>query len=507
MIIHALSFLILIKNLKKIDMKKISKLPLFGDRGQHVEILQAQLVEAGNLLENVDGDFGNKTKSAIKRFQETKSLQNDGLLSTDNLKLLGIEVDCNLKDKDLESAIITIVDISDIEKTFWKNRGRAPYGYYYGMALSFAKHYLRLSNNDIIIKEISKSISQYEKFDSLKKWENIILSKSMDFDTPSNRLKSLHTLMLGLGMMESSGKYCCGWDRGKIDGWKGKGKSILPTSENSEAGLFQTSYDILGSVSLSAKFFLEEVINRYSANNDGLQHLFSKGVKCSVYDLENFGEGKGFEFQKLTKELPLFAVEFTALSLRNTSNHWNPVIKINDSKLGLEINSIWYELLTKIEDVINENDFEIDAVFTESFTPYSLMIPQNLSNQRKLILDKANEVGQKDALEKMFLAFPESKANFWATIDFNKPSSEERLFIFDVRNNKYKKYIVTHGKGSGDLFAKKFSNTPNSLCSSLGIYKTGKEYVGHNGRSLLINGIDSSNDNALQRKILIHSAE
>ena len=109
-------------------MKKISKLPLFGDRGQHVEILQAQLVEAGNLLENVDGDFGNKTKSAIKRFQETKSLQNDGLLSTDNLKLLGIEVDCNLKDKDLESAIITIVDISDIEKTFWKNRGRAPYG-------------------------------------------------------------------------------------------------------------------------------------------------------------------------------------------------------------------------------------------------------------------------------------------------------------------------------------------------------------------------------------------
>ena len=44
-------------------------------------------------------------------------------------------------------------------------------------------------------------------------------------------------------------------------------------------------------------------------------------------------------------------------------------------------------------------------------------------------------------------------------IDYSKPSDQERLFIFDLKNRKLLySSLVAHGKGSGEIMALSFSN-------------------------------------------------
>lgn len=94
-------------------------------------------------------------------------------------------------------------------------------------------------------------------------------------------------------------------------------------------------------------------------------------------------------------------------------------------------------------------------------------------------------------------------------IDFTKPSTEKRLFVLDLENLKilYNTY-VSHGRNSGKLYAKKFSNRPESHMSSLGFYTTGDTYFGDHGYSLRLKGEEKGiNDNAAKRAIVIHSAD
>ncbi len=93
-------------------------------------------------------------------------------------------------------------------------------------------------------------------------------------------------------------------------------------------------------------------------------------------------------------------------------------------------------------------------------------------------------------------------------VDFSLPSSKKRLFIIDVVTGKllYNTY-VSHGRNSGDQFATMFSNQINSFQSSLGFYITGAPYMGHNGYSLRLQGMEVGiNDNAFNRGIVIHAA-
>lgn len=94
-------------------------------------------------------------------------------------------------------------------------------------------------------------------------------------------------------------------------------------------------------------------------------------------------------------------------------------------------------------------------------------------------------------------------------IDFSLHSSKRRLFLFDLSNDKVEKHNVAAGKNSdpdGDGYATKFSNTSGSKMSSLGIYHTYVTYNGGNGYSLRLKGMESTNDNALERAIVMHPA-
>ncbi len=93
-------------------------------------------------------------------------------------------------------------------------------------------------------------------------------------------------------------------------------------------------------------------------------------------------------------------------------------------------------------------------------------------------------------------------------IDFNRPSVDERLFVIDVnRGQLLYSGLVAHGRGSGDIYPKSFSNAPGSNQSSLGFYTTGDTYDGKNGYSLRLQGMERGiNDKAESRSIVIHGA-
>lgn len=99
-------------------------------------------------------------------------------------------------------------------------------------------------------------------------------------------------------------------------------------------------------------------------------------------------------------------------------------------------------------------------------------------------------------------------AHTLSVIDYSRPSTQPRLWVFDLdRRTLLFRELVAHGRNSGDNLAKQFSNAPGSLMSSLGTFVTDGTYVGHNGYSLRLKGLDGRfNDNAESRAIVIHGA-
>lgn len=93
-------------------------------------------------------------------------------------------------------------------------------------------------------------------------------------------------------------------------------------------------------------------------------------------------------------------------------------------------------------------------------------------------------------------------------IDFSKPSYQKRLFIIDMVHVKLLHVnLVAHGKNSGKEWATTFSNISESYKSSPGFYVTGNTYMGGNGYSLKLFGIERGiNDNAYKRAIVMHGA-
>lgn len=93
-------------------------------------------------------------------------------------------------------------------------------------------------------------------------------------------------------------------------------------------------------------------------------------------------------------------------------------------------------------------------------------------------------------------------------IDFSKPSTEKRLFVFDMKHKQLLySSLVSHGRNSGENYATSFSNEYGSYKSSLGFYLTETTYNGKNGYSLLLNGLEEGiNDKARERAIVVHGA-
>ena len=101
-----------------------------------------------------------------------------------------------------------------------------------------------------------------------------------------------------------------------------------------------------------------------------------------------------------------------------------------------------------------------------------------------------------------------ARTELLTVIDYSRPSTEPRLWVLDLEAGRvlYRE-LVAHGQNSGHNLTERFSNAEGSHMTSLGLFVTADPYVGRNGYSLRLHGLDRGvNDNAFDRAIVVHGA-
>ena len=208
-------------------------------------------------------------------------------------------------------AITKIAAQSAMGSVSWGGRSVAPLGYIKGMALVYARVFQKLKVADAAAIEMANA-STANPSDALGHYASQFAALGMRNDISGpDTLRHLFVLLMGLGMRQSSGRYCAGTDRSATN----------TSSTAAEAGLFQTSFDSSG----ASPLLLLGLFEYYSTYPSGFREVFSEGVQCSADDLQNFGTGPGLKFQQLSKESPAFAVEFAGVVLRNLRMHFGPI--------------------------------------------------------------------------------------------------------------------------------------------------------------------------------------
>jgi L,D-transpeptidase catalytic domain len=86
-------------------------------------------------------------------------------------------------------------------------------------------------------------------------------------------------------------------------------------------------------------------------------------------------------------------------------------------------------------------------------------------------------------------------------------SNKKRFFVVNLATMEIEQSgLVSHGRGQGpSVYDKQYSNLNGSKCTSLGRYKIMNKYKGVYGEAYRMAGLDSSNQNAYSRNIVLHS--
>jgi hypothetical protein len=289
-----------------------------GDYGSDVGIVQRCL-----RVEPVDNDFGSVTDNAVRQFQRKENLEADGIVGRDTWEALEEDFALPpyppamlppLEPETLED-IMRLVSSSPITKYSWKDRGVAPIGYVKGMAIAYATVVRKWLLHHGTAWEMAKANTGDDDLDALSWYNSDFKKLGMDNgESGLDTLRHLFVLLMGLGMRESSGQYCCGRDMSAEN----------VSAETAEAGLFQMSWNASGCCTDMQKLF-DEYIECDSADAQCALNYFSEGVVCDPSDWECYGDGAGYEYQQMAKDCPQFAVETAAIGLRNLRQHWGPI--------------------------------------------------------------------------------------------------------------------------------------------------------------------------------------
>jgi len=93
---------------------------------------------------------------------------------------------------------------------YWVGRGRAPATFVSGVALVFARAVCHADREDVKVVSSAVDISK-TKTDALAWYDRKFKALGMNNDSSGlDTLRHSYVLLLGLGMMESSGRYCEG---------------------------------------------------------------------------------------------------------------------------------------------------------------------------------------------------------------------------------------------------------------------------------------------------------
>ena len=235
--------------------------------------------------------------------------------------------------------ILSLASGSSCAKYSWKNRGRAPAGYIKGVALSFARSLCRVRANGTIPAAapiLSSASSQNAHQDALAYYQSSFsrlgIKTSVVGESP---VHAIYALGIGLGMRESSGTYCEGWD---------VGAGSHRTSAEAEAGAFQVSYD---SMVMSPE--LKKLYQEYRATPERcLLGVFKENVSCKARGI--LGTGAGAVYQSFNKACPAFATEYAMTLLRLQRSHFGPI-----NRHEAEVTPVCHSMFSAIQNVVDKN--------------------------------------------------------------------------------------------------------------------------------------------------------
>lgn len=106
-----------------------------------------------------------------------------------------------------------------------------------------------------------------------------------------------------------------------------------------------------------------------------------------------------------------------------------------------------------------------------------------------------------------------SGCNWIFEVDYSINSRNKRLFVYSISDKKLLKFKCAHGRGGKngsphDGKIREVSNVPGSLCSSLGVIRTGEPYTSDVvGRALRLHGLSPTNSNILGRGVVLHGGQ
>jgi len=200
------------------------------------------------------------------------------------------------------------------------------------MAVTFAKSVCRLRSADTGATVMAKKNTANSEKDAVAWFESRFDALNLQIDVSGTEtLRSLYTLGIGLGMRESSGKYCEGYDV----------SAGQTSASEAEAGLFQTSYNSMG-----ASTELRKLYNDYLANTSKCHlSVFSKNVSCKSQPI--IGTGPGADFQRFEKSCPAFAAEYAMIMLRVLRKHYGPI-----NRKEAEITTACNQMLDSVQDYV-----------------------------------------------------------------------------------------------------------------------------------------------------------
>lgn len=235
------------------------------------------------------------------------------------------------------SKILSIASNSSCAQYSWKSRGTAPKGYIKGMALTYARSLCRTDDPQTDRRTPASLMSRGQtgntSKDALAHYKSTFDNLGMVTSTSGDAtLRSLYALGIGLGMRETSGEYCEGYDVAA-----GSNRS----ASEAEAGLFQTSYNSIGTSSELQKLYTE-----YKKDPSRcMLNTYKEGVSCPAR--RNLGSGAGVTFQKFSKECPAFAAEYAMVMLRVLRGHYGPI-----NRREAEVKSACNSMLKEVENVV-----------------------------------------------------------------------------------------------------------------------------------------------------------
>lgn len=162
------------------------------------------------------------------------------------------------------------------------------------------------------------------------------------------------------------------------------------------------------------------------------------------------------------------------------------MVLANDSGRATEPDVVVVRTINPVAEIFKNIDFngveQLDyQVFAKAYTGYKNLKAENKLNPEKNIL---------------------------TVCDYSLSSNKKRMWVIDLSTNKVLlNTYVAHGQGTGEEYAKAFSNNEGSHQSSMGFYVTGDTYTGSHGNSLYLHGMDDGyNSAAYERSIVMHGA-